>query len=41
MALAFTEPADYSELCDGARLNVDGCLDTVERCRKRLLEIST
>jgi histidinol-phosphatase (PHP family) len=34
-ALAFTEHADYSELCEGARLNVEGYLDTVDRCRKR------
>ncbi|MGA8207428.1 MAG: histidinol-phosphatase HisJ family protein [Candidatus Dormiibacterota bacterium] len=39
-ALAFTEHADYSELCEGARLNVEGYLDAVDRCRKRFPGLS-
>lgn len=34
-ALAFTEHADYSDLCEGARLDVEGCLAAIESCRKR------
>lgn len=39
-AIAFTEHADYSELCEGARLDVDGYLDAVDRCRKRFPGLS-
>jgi histidinol-phosphatase (PHP family) len=39
-ALAFTEHADYSELCEGARLNVEGYLDGIDRCRKRFPRLS-
>lgn len=33
-AVAFTEHADYSQLCGGARIDVEGYLDAVEGCRK-------
>jgi histidinol-phosphatase (PHP family) len=39
-AVAFTEHADYSELCEGARMNVEGYLDAVDRCRKRFSGLS-
>lgn len=34
-ALAFTEHADYSALCEGARLDVEGYLEAIESCRDR------
>jgi histidinol-phosphatase (PHP family) len=34
-AVAFTEHADYSALCGGARLDVEGYLAGVASCRKR------
>jgi histidinol-phosphatase (PHP family) len=39
-ALAFTEHADYSELCGGARLTVEGYLAAVDRCRERFPRLS-
>ena len=38
--VAFTEHADYSKACGGARLEVEGYLEAVESCRKSFPRLS-